>query len=440
VTRLTGITDPSVLDTLSPTELEAEIKLAHREAEDHQLANRWDDAMNVLTAIDLAEKALDKQTNVRERIEHFRVVAEARRKPTGSHTQPDPDELARNGGHFRERKSLGKIFTESDAYRIAVRNGAFNSTNQFVPIAVPIPEGRSLVQEAKAILIGSDDTSGGGFVLNQFLPGLKVPILQRQLTILDLIPTTPTTSDTIDWVRESTFTNAAAPTAEATASTGTSGTAPESALAYARTTSPVQNVEHYVTVTNRMLADYPAIEGIINQRLLLGLNLTLENQILTGNGTAPNLTGILSTAGVGVQARGATDNNMEAVFKGMMQVMVTGLSVPNAVVMHPLNFQTIRLVREGTQTGQYLYGPPSQTGATTIWGLPLIMSLGLAANTALTGDFAMGLMLWDREQSTIRTGYINDDLIRGIQRILAEIRVALTVFRGAAFCQVTGLA
>jgi HK97 family phage major capsid protein len=433
----TNITDPSQLDNLSIPQLEAEIKLRHKEAEDANLDHEWDRAKNLLESLDLFEKALDKRTTIEERMEHFRNLAKDGRKPTHNHVQPDPEQIARNGGSA-ERRSLGKIFVESEDYRRAHKGGAFASDKSFIPVAVNVPEGRSLVMEAKALLAGADNASGGGFVLNQFLPGLKLPILQRELTILDLIPTTPTTSDTIDWVKEDTFTNAAAPVAEASASTGTSGTAPESTLAYSRTTSPVQSVEHYISVTNRMLADYPAIQGIIDQRLLLGLNLTLENQVLTGNGASPNLTGILSTAGVGNQARG-TDNNMEAMFKGMMQVMVTGLSRPTANILHPLNFQTIRLTREGTQTGQYLYGPPSQAGATTLWGLPMILSLGLTANTGLTGDFAMGLMLWDREQSTIRTGYINDDLIRGIVRILAEIRVALTVFRGSAFCQVTGL-
>ena len=120
----------------------------------------------------------------------------------------------------------------------------------------------------------------------------RAHIFQREINVLDLIPRLQTDSDMIEYVREDTFTNNAAMTAEATATTGTTGTKPESVLAFSSQTSPVRTLAHWIPVTNKTLSDAPQIRGIINSRLLLGLTLALETQILNGDGTGENFLGI----------------------------------------------------------------------------------------------------------------------------------------------------
>lgn len=357
-------------------------------------------------------------------------------QPAGRHQHPggyDPD---RDDRH--EFKDVGLQFIESKEWQEAHERGMFNSPKNLVQFTVPLEPGTQLI--GQKALITSATGSGGGLVFNDQRPGI-IDILQRQLNVLDLITRVPTQSDTIEYVREDTFTNAAAFTAEATGTTGTSGTKPESTLAYSTQTSPVKTLAHWIPVTNRMLADAPALRGIINQRLLLGLDLTLESQIVDGDGAGDNLTGIMRTAGTLIQGIG-TDNAADAIFKGRTQVMVTGLARPNAVVIHPNDWQAIRLMRENVATGTlggYLYGPPSVAGPSTIWGYPVVEALGAVENTAIVGDFAMGLTIFDREQGAVRTGLINDQFIRNMQTILAELRLAMVVWRPSAFARVTGI-
>jgi HK97 family phage major capsid protein len=78
-------------------------------------------------------------------------------------------------------------------------------------------------------------------------------------------------------------------------------------------------------------------------------------------------------------------------------------------------------------------------GPLTVFGMPVVEALGAVENTALVGDFAMGAMIFDREQSQIRTGLINDQFVRNMQTVLAELRLALVVFRPSAFAKVTGI-
>jgi HK97 family phage major capsid protein len=197
-----------------------------------------------------------------------------------------------------------------------------------------------------------------------------------------------------------------------------------------------------------MLADAPQVRGIIDNRLMYGLNQELEDQILSGDGNSPNLGGLLasglSTVGLAAGSTyGGAATAVDAAFAAMLIVQVTGLARPNGVVFNPIDWAQVRLSRESAVTGNvnpggYLYGPPSVAGPQTLWGRPVVLSLGMTQNTILIGDFQLGCMMFDREQGAIRVGTIEDQFVRNMQTILAEMRAAFVVFRPTAFCRVTG--
>lgn len=358
-------------------------------------------------------------------------------------TRPAQTHRFNNGGEADPQYSPGDQFIRSDEYRHMKTTRAFDSKLNRNEFAVQLKDGTSLVMWQKAMeqkaLVYSASGTAGAFTVNDVQTG-SLNILQREINVLDLIPRLQTDSDMVEYVREDTFTNSAAFVAEATATTGTSGTKPESVLAYSTQTAAVRTLAHWIPVTNKMLADAPAIRGIINSRLLLGLTLALESQILTGDGTGENFTGILN-AGINVQGLG-TDNVLDAIFKGRTIIRVTGHARPTAVVLHPNDWQDIRLARENASTGTlggYLMGPPSMAGASTLWGLPVVESEALTQNTGLVGDFDQGASLFDREQAAIRVGLINDQFTRNMQTILAELRAAFVVWRPTAFTRVTGI-
>lgn len=347
-----------------------------------------------------------------------------------------------------KRFSPGSQFLKNTEYRELKQSGVFNSPMHRVEINVPMAEATSLLDwagaQSKALLRGGSNTSGQAFVLEDHRPGY-LDILQAPLNIIDIIPRTPTDSDTVEYVQESTFTNNAAFTAEATGFTATSlggtGVKPESALAYSTQTATVRTMAHWIPVTNRMLADAPAIRGIIDGRLLFGLQQKLQAQIVSGDGSGENLTGLLNVSGVGVVGLG-TDSRIDALYKGRTQVMWTGYGRPSAYLLNPTDWQSIRLSRESAATatpGSYLFGAPSNVATPTLWGIPVIEDPNVTQGTAVVGDFNQGLTLFDREQGAVRVGTVNDQFIRNMQTILAELRVAFVVWRPAVFSKVTGL-
>ena len=253
--------------------------------------------------------------------------------------------------------------------------------------------------------------------------------------VSDLFPIFPFSQSTVKYMKESTFTNSAAEAAES--SDGSPQNLAESALAYTETSDEVRKIGTTLPVTVEQLEDVPQLRGIIDQRMRLMLNQRVDLQLLVGNGTAPNISGIHDRGSINTQAKGA-DTDQDAVYKAITACRVTGFAEPDAAVFHPNDWQAIRLTT--TADGIYLWGPPSQSGPETIWGLPTLLTTAETATQALVGAFQAHSAVYLRRGITVEvTNSHASEFIADINRIKMTIRLALAVFREEAFTQVTGL-
>src|SRR5262249_23710966 len=118
--------------------------------------------------------------------------------------------------------------------------------------------------------------------------------------------------------------------------------------------------------------------------------------------------------------------NLDAIRTAKRLVAINGRTQANAVVMHPTDAEA--LVELKDSQGRYLGAGPFGAVQPIIWGIALIESEAVPAGTALIGDFTKALIL-DREQTTFAVGTVNDDFVRNIARILAEMRAGFIVTR-----------
>ncbi len=253
----------------------------------------------------------------------------------------------------------------------------------------------------------------------------------RPLTIRDLITTGTTDTDTVEYVRVGTFTNNAAAVAEASATSGSTGEKPESALAMSVVTETVKTIAHWIPATRRALSDASQIRTYIDQFLRHGLEEKLNDQMLVGDGVGENFTGIMNTTGTTTQAW--STNILTTTRKARTAVRVTGRATPTAYVLHPTDWETIDLLQDNE--ARYYFGGPSVLGTPRLWGLPVVEDEGMTQGYGICADWKLAV-LWDRQLTQILVSDSHSDFfIRNMVAILAELRAAFTVLRPAAFVE-----
>ena len=272
--------------------------------------------------------------------------------------------------------------------------------------------------------------TGAGWAPQSIRTGLVVEDEQRPVQLVDVIPMVDTNQAAVVYMEETTFTSAAAETAEA-------GTYAESALALTERTSTVRKIATWLPVTDEQMDDVGQARDYVSSRLVFMARQRLDSQIINGDGIAPNLRGILNVSGIQTQAKGA-DPVPDAIRKACDLVRLNGRAEPSAVVMHTNDAQDLALLR--TTDGQYIFGHPSGPGPNRIWGLPIVISDALTAGTALVGDFRNFSLLAVRKGVEIDVTNAHDDyFIKGKLAVRCQMRVAFVTLRPSAFATVTGI-
>ena len=252
----------------------------------------------------------------------------------------------------------------------------------------------------------------------------------RAIAVVDNIPMFTTNMDTIKYMKETTFTNNAA---EAAAG----GEYGEAALAYTETSDEVEKLGVWLPVTDEQLEDVVGMADLLNQRLTYMLRARLDSQILSGNGSTPNLLGTANLSAVQTQAKGA-DPTPDAIYKAMTLIRSVGFAEPSNVFLNPNDWQDIRLLR--TADGIYIFGSPQDPGLDRIWGIPVIQTTAATENTGIVGDYRGYSALYLKRGVNFQvTNAHSDYFIKGKQAIRCDMRCSMVHFRDTAFCKVTGI-
>jgi HK97 family phage major capsid protein len=365
-------------------------------------------ANDELTALGTERDELDRMKAIQDSVED---AIKAGRHPNGPR-QAMPDS-AEPGSDEAAIKTLSSMLRGNERYQDAVKSG-----RKF----------RGTLGEIAFDAIKATSTTADMVGPNQRLPLLLDA--QESRTVADLMLQGTTSAATLEYYEETTFTNAAAEVAEG-------GTKPEGAVDFTLITEPVRKIATWIPVTDEMMADNEGFESYLRGRLEFMIKQREELQLLVGDGTAPNISGIHDRSGVQTQAKGA-DPVPDAIFKAITKVRNTGFAEPTAVVMHPNDWQDVRLLR--TADGIYIWGSPADAGPERIWGLPVRVTSNETENTALVGAFRPDAQIFRRGGVELAVSDSHASyFISNLLAVRAEERIALAVYRPASFCKVTGI-
>jgi HK97 family phage major capsid protein len=254
----------------------------------------------------------------------------------------------------------------------------------------------------------------------------------REFTLEMLLNTLPTSSNAVDYVRENVFTNAAAETAEG-------GTKPESSLTTTLVTEPVATVAHWIKISRQLASDNAALAAYIDLRMRYGVNLRVENQIIAGNGTAPNMSGFTKagnftahgyTAAALTGAGLSATNRFDLIGKILGDCQV-GDYAADAILVNPADWWTMRLAKDSQ--GRYLLGDPGVNVPPTLFGVPVVASNAMSADTVLVASLRQAATFYNREGVVIDMSESDsDNFTKNLVTIRAERRCMLAVERPAA--------
>lgn len=262
------------------------------------------------------------------------------------------------------------------------------------------------------------------------------------LTIRNILPVGRTGNNMIEFVKENVFTNNAGPQYSPISPSGGAleGVLKnKSTMTWTLVQRPVGTIAHYMKASRQILDDAPMLQSEINNRLLYGLALEEEEQLLLGDGNNGNQLGIIPQATAYDTALNvASDTKIDKLRHALLQVTLSKY-LPTAIVLAHKDWHDIELTKTeegGANKGSYLLSNPAMATDPRLWGYRVVPSLSMVPGDFLVGNFATGAQIFDRMSATIEVARQNeDDFVRNMISILAEERIALAVYSAAAFVE-----
>ncbi|MBY6121820.1 phage major capsid protein [Mameliella alba] len=321
----------------------------------------------------------------------------------------DVEQLAASGGRGGQAvPSAGVELGESDDLKAYIEGGLSGSLT-FKPQAA----------------ITTGDTSGAAWSERETQP---VNMPRRRLLIRSLLDVVPVGSNSREYLKQTLRTDNTGMVAEG-------GTAAASDYGWTKADAVVRKISHVVHLSDEALADIASLQATVDGELRYGLDLKEETQILAGDGTGQNLSGLITEATAFSAAAGLPDTNrLERLRLAMLQVVLNDYAA-DAMVLNPTDWAAIELTKDAD--GRFIIGNADSPAGPSLWRLPVVESNSMTAGSWLVGAMFMAATLYDRQENEILiSSEHGTNFVDGMKTMKGSKRVALAVKRAASL--VTG--
>jgi HK97 family phage major capsid protein len=272
----------------------------------------------------------------------------------------------------------------------------------------------------------------GEVIPAQYVPGIKYDPT-RPVHVRQLLAQGSTNAEVVRYVRESAYDNGAAATAQGS-------TLPESDFDLTAYDANVQKVGTYFRISEEMLADTAQLTSYLAARAPEKLLTVEDAQLLYGNGTAPNISGIVTSGSTAFAAGDFADSITAANQFDVLTVAINQLALvnyrPDYIMVNPTDFAKILLLK--STTNEYLKDQVYAGLQPQFLGVPVVINTAVTAGTYLVGNFGLGTQMWIRENLSLEFFREDGTNVRdGFVTVRLQERIALTNYAPLAIVKGT---
>ncbi|ASZ74319.1 major capsid protein [Arthrobacter phage KingBob] len=201
----------------------------------------------------------------------------------------------------------------------------------------------------------------------------------------------------------------------------------------------IRKIAGFIKFTDEMMEDLPFVVSEINTRLLYELAKFEEQQLIYGDGTGQNILGLLNRSGIQLGARTSGEGVADAIFRQITAVQTASGLNADSLVMHPLDYQSLRLQKDANEQymgggffqGQYGNGGVLQNPP--VWGLRTLVTPSIAQGTAIVGALKQATTVYRKGGVRVEsTNSHSTDFTDNKITVRAEERLGLAVRRPSA--------
>tara|TARA_R110000796_G_scaffold100892_2_gene209599 strand:+ start:1906 stop:3123 length:1218 start_codon:yes stop_codon:yes gene_type:complete len=257
----------------------------------------------------------------------------------------------------------------------------------------------------------------------------------RKTHIRSLIPNGSSDAQTVRFPKESAYDDGAAAAAQG-------ATLGASDFDITATSVNFEKIGTFMRVTEEMLADTAGLSSYLSARVP-GKVLSIEdNEILNGDGSAPNLDGLFTDGTAFVTGSGGafyqsveSANEYDVLIAALNQLNLSNYQA-DTILMNPTDLHKIILLK--STANEYLRQQIFGGLQPTIMGVPVTVNTAVTAGKFLTMDSRSATQLWIRENLAIEFSREDSTNFRdGFVTVRAVERVALTNYAPNAIVQGT---
>ena len=191
----------------------------------------------------------------------------------------------------------------------------------------------------------------------------------------------------------------------------------------------IGKVASFFGISEDMMDDLSWVIGEINDAAQYDLKLQEETQLLSGNGSENNLTGLFNRE---IQTMNKDElSDADRLSKAALQITTTTNFQADAYVMNPLDFWKLTIAKDAN--GNYL----NLTDGAKLWNIPTVATAAITEGTALVGAFKSAKVLRTGGLVVKMTDSDTDDFLHFKQKCRVSERLGLQVKYPKAFVKVT---